>query len=328
MDYRQLGRSGLTVSAIGLGCNNLGGRIDAKASTDVVHAALDEGVTLFDVADVYGRRDAHAGASEETLGAALGKRRNDVVLATKFGMNMSPDAEPGRASGASRRYIVQAVESSLRRLRTDWIDLYQLHTPDPLTPVEETLQTLDTLVRAGKIRYAGVSNMPAWQMADAVHIARREGYAGIVSAQDELSLLHTDATREIVPALRHFGLGLLPYFPLASGMLTGKYRRGEAPPDNSRLAAWTYLEERYATDRAWAIIDDLRDVADRFGRDLVELAFGWLLGVDVVGSVIAGATSPEQVRDNVRAGALPLAQDERDAIDTVLKRHDATERRA
>ncbi|WP_367159845.1 aldo/keto reductase [Kozakia baliensis] len=320
MDYRRLGKSGLTVSSIGLGCNNLGGRIDFAASEAVVHQALDEGITLFDVADVYGRRDAYAGASEEALGQALGNRRAEIVLATKFGMNMSPEADAAaRKSGASRRYIIEAVEASLRRLKTDWIDLYQLHTADPHTPLEETLRTLDDLTRSGKIRYAGVSNLPAWQVADAWHIAKREGYAGIVSCQDELSLLSRKAVTTLLPALRHFGLGLLPYFPLASGMLTGKYRRGEAPPENSRLAAWTYLGERYGTEENWVLLEGLSEVAASFGRSLTELAFGWLLSIDVVGSVIAGATSPEQVNENVRAVMRPLSEHERQAVEDVLQ---------
>ncbi|AQS88328.1 putative oxidoreductase [Neoasaia chiangmaiensis NBRC 101099] len=322
MQFRRLGHSGLSVSAVGLGCNNLGGRIDDAASTSVVHHALDQGITLFDVADVYGRRDAHAGASEEALGRALGPRRRDIVLATKFGMKMSAGDDPdGRTSGASRRYIVSAVEASLKRLGTDWIDLYQLHAPDPLTPLEETLRALDDLTRAGKIRYAGVSNLPGWQVADAWHIAQRRDYAGIVSCQDELSLISRDALDDLVPALRHFGLGLLPYFPLASGMLTGKYHRHQPPPEGSRLAAWSYLHTRYDNDATWTLLEALRKVADDFDRSLTELAFGWLLDIDVVGSVIAGATTARQVTDNVRAAERPLDDAERQAVADVLAAH-------
>ncbi|MBE7620158.1 aldo/keto reductase [Komagataeibacter sp. FXV2] len=314
MQMRHLGRSGLRVSAIGLGCNNLGGRIDLDTSRAVVHQALDCGITLFDVADVYGRRDAHAGASEEALGAILGPRRRDIVLATKFGMRMDPD---GHLQGASRRYIRRAVEDSLRRLRTDYIDLYQLHTPDPDTPIEETLRALDDLTREGKILYAGCSNLPAWQVADAQHTARAAGIGGFISCQDEFSLLARTAARDLIPAMRHFGLGLLPYFPLASGVLTGKYTRNTPPPAGSRLAAWTYLRERYLTDENWALLERLEAFGKAHGRSLGELAFGWLLSHDIVGSVIAGATSARQVSDNVAmARALPPA--EFDALQALL----------
>lgn len=314
MQMRHLGRSGLRVSAIGLGCNNLGGRIDLETSRAVVHQALDCGITLFDVADVYGRRDAYAGASEEALGTILGPRRRDIVLATKFGMRMDPD---GRLQGASRQYIRRAVEDSLRRLRTDYIDLYQLHTPDPDTPIEETLRALDDLVRAGKILYAGCSNLPAWQVADAQHTARAAGVSGFISCQDELSLLARGIRRDLIPAMRHFGLGLLPYFPLASGILTGKYRRDVPPPAGSRLAAWTYLRERYLTDDNWALLQKLEHFAKERGLGLTELAFGWLLSHDIVGSVIAGATSPHQVSGNV-AVAHPLPPEDFRALEALL----------
>ncbi|PYD48933.1 aldo/keto reductase [Novacetimonas pomaceti] len=314
MQMRHLGRSGLRVSAIGLGCNNLGGRIDLETSRAVVHQALDCGITLFDVADVYGRRDAYAGASEEALGAILGPRRRDIVLATKFGMRMDPD---GRLQGASRQYIRRAVEDSLRRLRTDYIDLYQLHAPDPDTPIEETLRALDDLVRAGKILYAGCSNLPAWQVADAQHTARAAGVSGFISCQDELSLLARGIRRDLIPAMQHFGLGLLPYFPLASGILTGKYRRDVPPPAGSRLAAWPYLRERYLTDANWALLQKLEHFAKERGLGLTELAFGWLLSHDIVGSVIAGATSPGQVSGNV-AVARPLPPGDFRALEALL----------
>ncbi|GBQ84111.1 aldo/keto reductase [Asaia krungthepensis] len=319
MRYRSLGTSGLIVSSLGLGCNNLGGRIDNDTSARLVSACLDRGVTLFDVADVYGRRDSHAGASEEALGLALAGRRNEAIIATKFGMNMQADAdERGISSGASRTYILRAVEASLRRLKTDWIDLYQLHCPDPRTPLDETLQTLDQLIRAGKIRYAGVSNLPPWQVADACHIARRDNLAGIISCQDELSLLACGARSELVPAMRHFGLGLLPYFPLASGMLTGKYRQDAPPPEGSRLSAWTYLQARYRDPAVWARVEALQTVADRNDLTLTGLAFGWLLGQDIVGSVIAGATSIDQLDANVSACASPLPDCVISEIEAVL----------
>jgi len=309
MRYRSLGRSGLIVSELGLGCNNLGGRIDNVRSSHLVDAAIDMGVTLFDVADVYGRRDAYPGASEEALGNALVGKRNKAVLATKFGMKMvdGPD-EAGNASGASRRYIMQAVDASLKRLKTDWIDLYQLHCPDPRTPIEETLHTLDDLTRAGKIRYAGVSNLPAWQVADACHIARRDSLAGIISCQDELSLIERKAQTDLLPALRHFGLGLLPYFPLASGLLTGKYRQDASPPEGSRLAAWTYLQERYRNPSVWTLLDTLTALAEHHGCGLADLAFGWLLRHDATGSVIAGATSELQLQANARSCARNMSE--------------------
>jgi aryl-alcohol dehydrogenase-like predicted oxidoreductase len=219
---RALGRSDLQVSLVGLGCNNFGGRIDLEASRRVVYRALDLGITLFDTADVYGER----GGSETILGQTLGDRRKDIVLATKFGLPMD---EAGALKGASRRYILAAVDASLRRLKTDWIDLYQLHTPDPSTPIEETLRALEELIRQGKARTIGCSNLPAWQVADAQWTARTLGLPGFVSCQDEYSLLVRDPERELLPAMDAYGLGLLPYFPLASGLLTGKYRRDKLP---------------------------------------------------------------------------------------------------
>lgn len=302
MRYRSLGSSGLTVSALGLGCNNLGGRVDIEASCRIVSAALDHGITFFDVADVYGRRDAHAGASEEALGKALRGRRNDAIVATKFGMKMCAGEDTvGRASGASRSYILRAVEDSLRRLKTEWIDLYQLHCPDPRTPLEETLDTLDMLVRQGKIRYAGVSNLPAWQVVDACHIAQRDRLTGIISCQDEFSLLSRSAEKDLIPAMTRFGLGLLPYFPLASGMLTGKYRRNTPPPQGSRLAVWTYLQARYEAQEIWTLLERLEHLAASHDLSLTDLAFRWLLHHPIVGSVIAGATSESQVIANVSA---------------------------
>ncbi|WP_336945435.1 aldo/keto reductase [Asaia sp. HN010] len=324
MRYRSLGQSGLIVSELGLGCNNLGGRIDNAQSARLVDAALDLGVTLFDVADVYGRRDAHAGASEEALGAALCGKRDKAVIATKFGMSMiSGGDDAGNASGASRRYIMQAVEASLRRLRTDRIDLYQLHCPDPRTPLDETLHALNDLIRAGKIRYAGVSNLPAWQVVDACHIARRDRLAGIISCQDEFSLLERSARTDLLPALRQFGLGLLPYFPLASGMLTGKYRRDSSPPVGSRLAAWTYLQDRYRDPTVWTLIEALAGLAQRHECSLADLAFGWLLRHETVASVIAGATSETQMRDNARSCMLETSDDLDAELKTMLAAHEA-----
>jgi aryl-alcohol dehydrogenase-like predicted oxidoreductase len=310
MDIRNLGRSGLRVSAVGLGCNNFGGRIDLEASRAVVHAALDAGITLFDTADVYGEK----GGSETALGEILGPRRQDIVLATKFGMAMDG---AGVKQGGSRRYIMSAVEASLRRLRTDWIDLYQLHTTDPLTPVDETLRALEDLTRAGKIRYAGCSNLPAWQVTDAVWTARSLNLAGFVSCQDEVSLLVRRHEAELMPAMRAHGLGLLPYFPLASGLLTGKYRRNQPIPEDARLTKTQRLADRYLTEQNWGIAERLGDFAAARGHSLLELAFSWLLARPPVASVIAGATKPEQITANVAAGGWMLSTEDLAEIDRI-----------
>src|SRR5690348_8618188 len=242
MQLRNLGRSGLRVSVVGLGCNNFGGRIDLDATRRVVHKALDLGITFFDEADTYGDP---RGNSETFLGDILGDRRKDIVLATKFARPM--DAA-GRYQGASRRYIIAEVEDSLRRLKTDWIDLYQLHQPDPLTPIEETLRALDDLVRAGKVRYIGCSNLKAWQVVDAAWTAKSEGLTAFVSAQDEYSLLARGIEADLIPALEDKGMGLLPYFPLASGLLTGKYKHGGDAPKGTRMAAIKRLADRFMTE--------------------------------------------------------------------------------
>ena len=310
MIERNLGRSGLRVSAIGLGCNNFGGRIDLEASRAVVHAALDNGITLLDTADVYGEK----GGSETALGAILGPRRKDIVLATKFAMPMD-DRE--RLKGASRRYVVDAVEASLKRLKTDWIDLYQQHRPDPLTPIEETLRTLEDLVRAGKIRYYGCSNLPAWQVVEAAWTARQAGLSGFVSCQDEVSLLVRHHEADLMPAMRAYGLGLLPYFPLASGLLTGKYKRNTPMPADARLTKTQRLADKYLTEGNWAIAEKLGDFAAARGHTLLELAFSWLLARPPVSSVIAGATRPEQIEANVRAGDWTLTPEDLAAIDAI-----------
>ena len=255
MELRNLGRSGLRVSAVGLGCNNFGGRIDLEASRRVVHRALDLGVTLLDTADIYGNR----GGSEEALGAILGERRKDVVLATKFANAMD---EAGVLKGGSRRYIVSAVEASLRRLKTDWIDLYQMHVPDPLTPIEETLRALDDLVRQGKVRYLGNSNFAGWQIVEAEWTSRQAGLERFVSVQDEYSLLAREVEKEVVPAAQAYGLGFLPFFPLASGLLTGKYKRGEPLPAGTRFAGGPNYVKRWMTDENF----DARRAAARLRR--------------------------------------------------------------
>jgi aryl-alcohol dehydrogenase-like predicted oxidoreductase len=294
MEYRTLGKSGLAVSVVGLGCNNFGGRIDVAASRRVVDAALDLGVTLLDTADIYGER----GGSETALGQILGDRRKDVVLATKFAGAMD---DAGTRKGASRRYIVSAVEASLRRLNTDWIDLYQLHFPDPRTPIDETLRALDDLIHQGKVRYIGCSNLPAWQVVDAQWTAKDLGLNAFVSAQAEYSLLVRDIEEELLPALQAFDLGLLPYFPLASGLLTGKYERDRAMPEGARLTKTQSLADRYLTDENWARVDRLKRFCTERGHSLLQLAVSWLAARPTVASVIAGATKPEQVEQNVRA---------------------------
>lgn len=308
MQTRRLGTSGLRVSVVGLGCNNFGGRIDLEATRAVVHRALDAGITLFDTADVYGDR----GGSETSLGQVLGDARKQIVLATKFGLPMD---DAGRKSGASRGYIMRAVEDSLRRLRTDWIDLYQVHRADPETPIEETVRALDDLIRQGKVRYIGISNFAGWQIADAVWTTRNTGLNAVVSCQEEYSLLVRDIESEVIPAARHFGLGLLPYFPLASGLLTGKYRRNAPMPDASRLTTTQRLADRYLTERNWSVTERLGDFASARGHTLLELAFGWLLARDPVASVIAGATRPEQIDQNVAASNWRLDEDDLREID-------------
>jgi aryl-alcohol dehydrogenase-like predicted oxidoreductase len=298
MTYRRLGTSGLVVSVAGLGCNNLGraGSVtaDPAAASAVVHAALDAGITLFDTADVYG---APCGRSEELLGAALGAERENVVIATKFGMDARGANGVDHGARGSRRYIRQAVEASLRRLGTDWIDLYQLHTPDPETPLEETLAALHDLVREGKVRYLGHSNFAGWQLADAAWTAQSATRTPFISAQNEYSLLHRDAERELIPAAHAFGVGILPYFPLANGLLTGKYGQGQAPAE-SRLAKF---KPGLLDTAPWEVLDRLRAFADERGITMVDVAVGWLLARPQVTSVIAGATRPEQVTANAAA---------------------------
>ncbi len=297
MEFRHLGESGLVVSVVGLGTNNLGMKLDDEGSREVVHAALDEGITLFDTADSYGE-------SERRLGELLAGRRDDVVIATKFGSDVrrrgNDNGEDWGARG-SRRYVRRAVESSLRRLRTDWIDLYQLHRPDPVTPIEETLSALTDLVHEGKIRYLGSSNFAGWQAADAEWTARTRGHQRFVSAQNEYNLLKRDIEAELVPALERYGIGLLPFFPLASGLLTGKYRRGEAVPAGSRIQAWG--RESVLTDDLFDVLEGLEAFARARSLSLLDVAVGWLAAQPAVASVIAGATSREQVAANVAAGA-------------------------
>jgi aryl-alcohol dehydrogenase-like predicted oxidoreductase len=313
MSYRRLGASGLVVSVVGLGCNNFGRKLDADGTRAVVGTALDVGITLFDTADIYGTPH---GSSEELLGAALKGRREDIVLATKFGMHMAGMNGPDHGARGSRSYILRAVEASLRRLDTDYIDLYQIHTPDPATPIDETLSALDDLVHAGKVRYLGNSNFAGWQIADADWAARAADVTPFISAQNQYSLLHREVEIEVVPACEHFGLGLLPFFPLDSGLLSGKYRRGEKPPEGTRLSQARY--QRWLDGADWDSIEALGAYAAERGHSLLDVAIAGLAARPAVTSVIAGATSPDQVRANAAAGAWQLSADDKAALDELL----------
>jgi aryl-alcohol dehydrogenase-like predicted oxidoreductase len=308
MEMRKIGR--LDVSVVGIGCNNFGGRIDADATQAVVDAAIESGVNFFDTADIYG-----GGQSEELLGRALGARRDSVVIATKFGMGDGTSL-PAGASAAS---VVAAAEGSLRRLGTDRIDLYQLHAPDQNTPIDETLEALDGLVRDGKVLEIGSSNFDGARIDEAEQAAGAHGTARFVSVQNELSLLRRRGEAELLEACARHELAILPYFPLASGMLTGKYHRGEAPPDGTRLAGVpAERRERALSDRQFDKVEALEAFARERGHSLLELAMSWLAGLPHLASVIAGATKPEQVRANVAAVGWTLTQPDRDALDTLL----------
>jgi len=307
---RNLGASGLRVSVVGLGCNNFGGRIDAEASRAVIAKALDSGITLFDIADTYGER----GGSETLLGRFLGERRKEIVLASKFG---NPMDDTGRLKGGSRRYLMSAVEASLKRLRTDWIDLYQLHSPDPLTPPDETMRAMDDLVRQGKVRYLGVSTHPAWQVVEKQWIARSHGLTPLSACEAQYSLIVREAERELIPALVRQGMGLLPYYPLACGFLSGKYRRDTPIPPGGRLSPGERYAQWYVNDANWDRLERLEAFCKANGRTLLELAFSWLAAQPAVGSVIAGATRPEQVEANVRAAGWMLSPEDLAHIDTI-----------
>jgi aryl-alcohol dehydrogenase-like predicted oxidoreductase len=311
MLQRALGRSGLKVSIVGLGCNNFGGRLDAAGTKAVIDTALEAGITLFDTADSYGGR----GASEALMGEILGDRRKDIVLATKCGLDVTGS---GRGADTSRRYIMSAVEASLKRLKTDWIDLYQMHRYDAATPLDETLRALDDLVRDGKVRYIGCSNWAGWQVADADWMARELGTHRFITAQDEYSLLERGIESDLVPAMRHFGLGLLPYYPLAAGVLTGKYAGGVLP-EGTRLAKNPQMGNRHLTQRNSRVADALQAFAKARGHSLLELALSWLAAQPVVSSVIAGATRPEQVHANVAAVGWALSAEELAEIDKITR---------
>lgn len=313
MEYRNLGPTGLKVSVVGIGCNNFGRRCDEATTRDVVEAALDNGINFFDTADVYGM-----GQSEEFLGKAIkNKDRGQVILATKFA---SPMGEGGLNSGASRRYIINAVDASLRRLGTDYIDLYQQHRPDTSTPIEETLRALDDLVRAGKVRYIGNSNFSGWQVADAQWTAKHNGLTPFVTAQNLYSLMDRRIEQEVVPACQQYGLGILPYFPLASGMLTGKYQRGAEPAQGTRLAMWGERGKAALSDRNFDTVEKLDNFAKQNGHTVLELAFSWLASMPHISSVIAGATSPAQVKQNAEAAGWRLTPEQMVEVAELSKR--------
>ena len=307
-EHRPLGSSGLVVSRVGLGCNNFGRRIGLDDARAVVDAALDEGITLFDTSDSYGE-------SEEILGELLGGRRDQVLLATKFGSDLQGANGPDWGARGSRRYIRRAVERSLRRLRTDWIDLYQLHFPDPVTPMDETLAALTELVHEGKVRYIGSSNLSAWQVSDAEWLSRTHGHERFVSAQNHYSLLDRQVEAELVPACLAYGIGILPYFPLASGLLTGKYHRGEPAPEGTRLAGARFAGQM--TDERFDVVEALEAFAAERSISLLDVAIGGLAAQPAVGSVIAGATRPDQVKANVAAGRWVPTPEDVAALDAI-----------
>ena len=310
MELRKLGSSGLKISVVGIGCNNFGGRCDQKVTKEIVHTALDFGINFFDTADVYGQR----GLSEEYLGKAIAGKREDLVIATKFGMQM--DSE-GRKKGGSRRYVIQAVDDSLRRLNTDYIDLYQQHFPDDETQIEETLCTLDDLVNQGKIRYLGCSNFSGWQISDADWTARDRCLNRFVTAQNLYSLLDRGVEKEVIPACQRYGLGILPYFPLASGLLTGKYMRGKEPPQGTRLASWGDRAKSALSDNNFDVLEKLSSFAEEKSHSLLELAMSWLASQPQISSVIAGATSPKQVQQNAQAASWRLSDEEREEVSRI-----------
>ena len=313
MEYRSLGRSGLKVSVAGLGCNNFGMRIDAEQARTVVHKALDEGITFFDEANIYGGR----GRSEEMLGKILGNRRHDIVLATKVGMAMG---DGPYNIGGSRRHILASCEASLQRLSTDYLDLYYIHMPDPSTPEQETLEAFDALVRSGKVRYIGCSNYAAWQLAESLGISHEQSLASYICAQNQYSLLDRGVERELIPACRHFNVGIVPYFPLASGFLTGKYRPDRPLPPGTRLATTQRLADQVLTGGNFAILQRLEKFVKECGHSLLELAISWLAAQPQVSSVICGATRPDQVSDNVHASSWKLSAEELAQVDKLTRR--------
>lgn len=312
METRALGKSGLQVSLVGLGCMNFGVMNDQAQATAIVHRALELGVNFFDTADVYGNR----GTSEEYLGKALGSRRREVIVATKFAGPMS--ADQAWMQGGSRRWIMQAVEGSLRRLGSDYLDLYQMHRADTAVPIGETLRALDDLVRQGKVRYVGCSNFAAWQIADAAWTAREQHLSPFISAQNRYSVMSRDLEKEVLPAVTHFGLGIIPYFPLESGLLSGKYQPGRDFPADSRLAKWgAWAAATFASPEKMDQVARLSALCERYGHSLLQLAMGWLAGRPAVSSVIAGVTTVAQLEQNVTAAAWRACAEELAEIDKI-----------
>ena len=307
MEYRSLGRSGLRVSTVGLGCNNFGRQKTLTGTQEgtnaVIDAAIDAGITLFDTADIYG---SERGLSETLMGVALRGKRDRIVLATKFGMDMQGANGPDWGARGSRRYIRLAVEASLKRLQTDWIDLYQLHQPDPLTPIDETLAALDELIAEGKVRYIGHSNLSGWQIADAEYRAELDNHPKFISAQNEYSLLVRGVEAEVLPAVNNYGLGFLPFFPLANGLLTGKFTRDGGPADSRVMAIRPHVHE----EAPWDAIEAYAAFCAERGVTMLEATFGWLLAQPGLTSVIAGTTKPEQIAQNAAAGATALSAED------------------
>ena len=315
MEYRRLGQTGLEVSTIGLGTNNFGGRIDFEATKKVLHQTMEEGINFLDCANTYG-----AGKSEEFIGQVLGKEhRHEMIIATKVGNGPMGGPPPGpNQKGGTRHHIMTQVDLSLKRLDTDYIDLYYMHRWDPDTPIEETMRALDDLVHSGKVRYLGCSNYTAWQMVEAVWTAKAQNLYNYCCVQPEYSLVVRDVERELVPATKRYGMSLIPFFPLASGFLTGKYSQGEEPPDGTRFAGSPNMGNRYFNDDNWSLLGKLQGFAGERGHSVAELAFSWLLGNPVVPSVIAGATKPEQVTANAQAAGWQLSEDEMAEIREML----------
>jgi aryl-alcohol dehydrogenase-like predicted oxidoreductase len=312
MELRRLGgAAGLQVSLLGLGCNNFGERIDLEAARNVVHRALDLGVNCFDTADTYGRK----GGSEECLGQILGSHRQHVILATKFGLPMTPDALP---RNASRGYIMQAVEASLRRLRTDWIDLYQLHFPDPATPIDETLHALDDLIRQGKVRQIGCSNFDGAQIVDARSTSRRLGSHAFETCQNAYNLLLFAQSRDWLDALQSHGMRLIPSYPLAGGLLTGKYRRGHSPPKEWRLGILDQVNRRFATERNWDLMEALQSFCAARAMTLHVLALAWLAAQPIVASIIAGASNTDQLESNFNALTRKMTDADKAEVDRII----------
>lgn len=313
MEQRNVGKTGLRVGSVGLGCNNFGWLIDEDISRTVIGRALDLGATLFDTAPRYGKE---GGESESILGKVLGDRRKDVVIITKFGVPLGAGGPPN----TSRAVVLESAEASLRRLRTDYIDIFMLHWPDPKTPLEETLRALDDLVGAGKVRYIGCSNLAAWQLVESKWISRTERLHGFVVAQNEYSILTRRPDTDLIPALVEYGVGFIPYSPLANGLLTGKYSRRTPPPPESRLGKnqWK-LGDRLLTDEKLSVVEALDEFARARGHKLIELATSWLLARPTVCSVIAGATRPEQVEQNLSAGDWRLSADELAEVDRICR---------